>query len=229
MEFVNILLLIVYFFVLIIHLAGEILKIRGKTTIGLNIRFLTKPMFVPILLLFYILNNPNVYLFVILALSFGFTGDVLLMITETEEKELFFKLGLLSFAIGHIFYGLSFLIIHLQTSKELAGLSFMIMSFYMGMTLSITHLFMRRAGEFRLFVLLYIIIIFLMGISSTLIYSLLSSLETFFIIGGVSLFMLSDGVIAFSKFVKKLTFERLITMTTYTLAQFLLILTFSRL
>lgn len=227
-ELVIVLLMIVYFVVLFIHLVGEILKIRGKRKIGLKIRFVTKPLFVPILLLLYILNNPNVYIFVILALSFGFTGDVLLMITETEEKELFFKSGLLSFAIGHIFYGLSFLIIHLQTSKELSGLSFMVMVFYIGMTLSLTPLFVRRADDFRVFVLIYIIIIFLMGISSTLIYSLLEPLETFFLIGGVSLFMFSDGVIAFNKFVKKIVFERLITMTTYTIAQLFLILTFLR-
>ncbi len=70
-------------------------------------RFFSKPLLVPLLLIFYLLASKSPISFLIFALIFSFFGDLFLL---WEDKKLPFIFGLLSFLFAHIFYFLTFFI-----------------------------------------------------------------------------------------------------------------------
>ncbi|KNY27952.1 lysoplasmalogenase [Pseudobacteroides cellulosolvens] len=64
----------------------------------------TKPLLVPSIILFYALNTENMDKLLIMALFFGFIGDVVLL----GREKLFIYWGMAAFLTGHIFYTVTF-------------------------------------------------------------------------------------------------------------------------
>ena len=69
-------------------------------------RCYTKPFLMPLLAIYYILSVAEVNKFIVMALVFGFMGDVFLMWPKRKNN---FMLGLGAFLIGHFCYVLLFL------------------------------------------------------------------------------------------------------------------------
>ena len=84
------------FAIFILSSVVNVLSIAKDKKLLTNI---SKPIIMPALLLFYISITPSPNTFIILAIIFGFLGDVFLIGTG-----LFFIAGLLSFLIGHALY-----------------------------------------------------------------------------------------------------------------------------
>lgn len=64
----------------------------------------TKPLLVPSIILFYAINSSDVNSLLIMALFFGFVGDVMLL----GGKGIYTYLGMAAFLAGHIFYIITF-------------------------------------------------------------------------------------------------------------------------
>jgi len=160
------------------------------------------------LILFLIANNFNFNTnhIVILGLFFGLIGDLFLL-----NSEKYFKHGLFAFLTGHIFYTVFFLI-HYNALKPFSVISLVVL-FTIAFWL---HLLRKIEKRLKLPVSLYILVITLMTISAVC-----SSLHILVKVGAL-LFLISDCILAFNKFVKKFYFAEAFILSTYYTAQLLI-------
>ncbi len=201
-------LIILYLIVLAIEIWAD--SINQKI-----VMMVTKPLLMPLLIALYLSFKqtilPNWYY--ILALIFSLFGDVFLMF---KSNDLFIP-GLASFLIAHIFYILLFI----KESKILRWPTLIIL------IVTISYLSFLKpylSNELILPVSMYCIVISLMGIvavnrkKSSFGYSLISF--------GALLFIISDSLIAFNKFIENLPQSSFLIMSTYGLAQLFILLGF---
>lgn len=173
--------------------------------------YLLKPLIVSSLI-YYIYNRGNLKenLF-ITALCFSLLGDIFLML-EVEGAFLF---GLGSFLLTHVL----FIFIFWKKAK-FRTISILPLVVIVGLFYYLV-LYANVPAEFRIPVILYMLIITLMGItlSSVPINSgtFLSPLSI-----GALLFIFSDSLIAVNKFVVDIPYPTLLIMSTYAAAQFLI-------
>jgi uncharacterized membrane protein YhhN len=191
-----------FFFVLAI----EIYFSSTHQTLGMQ---LTKPLLMPILMLlaFQLKIKDKALYF---ALFFSLLGDVFLMFSG----EKFFMLGLGSFLLAHVFYILLF-----KTEfkfQPLKTLPFVI-------TTSAYFLIIKPGIDQNLIlpVLAYCVVITLMGIFASNRITNRTSYITVLI--GSILFVISDSLIAFNKFYAPLPMSTIWIMSTYGIAQYLIV------
>jgi uncharacterized membrane protein YhhN len=148
------------------------------------------------------INSLSVHL--ILALLFSMGGDVLL------EMDLF-VLGLSSFLIAQFLYGSLFFRYHsswsanYQRSLLLAGASLMM-----------AYVMWNYAGDMRLPVIAYLLVITFMGLSANT-----STIKGVTL--GAAIFIFSDSIIAINRFVMEVPAADWLIMISYYVAQFLLV------
>jgi uncharacterized membrane protein YhhN len=162
-------------------------------------------------------------LYFALGILFSLGGDILLMLPNMDKWFLF---GLVSFLIGHVFYtvGLNYTIPPLNVFGIFLAIS---------IALFVAQIYRRLAAglqakgldRLRIPVLIYSVVISLMW---------LSALQTIFDINwktnasllvsiGATLFVASDIVLAWFKFVGPIKYGRLINLSCYHLGQIMLI------
>lgn len=206
----NIFILVLFLFISLIHLLACI-RLNNK------LRFFTKPLLIPLLLLFAIFSSSKVSMTLCSALIFGFLGDVFLL---SDNNKSFFILGLLSFLIGHAFYVVSLY----NKTIYYPSLNIIILII---LTLSIISI----AAYYSIFQYLqdmkFPVLIYFITISSMIIYSILflvssKNIQGLLALIGSSLFGLSDYILARSIFIKSFKLKNFIVMLTYLIAQLLL-------
>jgi uncharacterized membrane protein YhhN len=193
----------------------HIILLRKNNQLGRNI---TKPLLMPLLLLFYIWNVDNFNSLIIWALIASFFGDVFLI---WSEQKLFLLGGIASFLIGHIFYVIAFLSFHFPLWFYLLLVPYIVI----GAVIS-SKLFPSINKSMKLPVGMYMVVILLMSFFSlTRIWS-----ESFipFLLPflGSLFFITSDSILAFDMFTEKKRTTHTSIMVTYILAQFLIVLGF---
>lgn len=142
---------------------------------------------------------------IIIGLMFGLVGDLFLL-----NKEKFFKLGLFSFLINHIFYIAYFL--KFKKSLNLIVLSLITL-------LSIVYikiLFKKIEEKYKIPVFFYITVI------SVMVITCFSANLNLSVKLGAILFFISDFVLSYNKFIKKVRFSETLILSTYYAAQFLI-------
>lgn len=211
---------IIFFFIFGIgNLVGEFMH-------NSKIIYVTKPLLMPFLGLYYIVGNPGFNLWILLAIIGSFVGDVLLMIIEQDPKKSdnFFALGLVSFLLAQIFFIIGFVQLANKFDSFLWWGIF-IMILFAAYTVFWAKLLLpsleKKDPDMKVPVLVYIIIIGAMSVSSVFPLGALSN--SFYLIIGAVLFVISDSVLSINKFKKEIPYERLIVMSTYILAQFFII------
>ncbi len=219
------------FLVAFLHILGEVLVEKEKP-VGKKIRYLTKPLLMPILLVLYLLENPSVSWWLVAALIGGFLGDVFLMIPDPDKTQKWFRLGLISFLLGHIFYIVTFAVYAYEFPLFKWWIIFLIVPFLIAAA-RLFPILTINAGKMAIPVAVYLIVICFMGISTAFLiipfenYPI--SWEALYMGGIISLyigawlFSLSDALNGFNRFVKQFKNERVYTMSTYILGQFLLV------
>lgn len=162
-----------------------------------------------------------------LALFFSWLGDVFL-IFGTDEKPLFFLLGLVSFLIAHVMYVFTF--INLEKTAEKGGFSgkliFLIpLVAYMGFllyTLIPSLLADEKKKEMLVPVLVYSSVISAMVVTAVNRIGRVSQQSFQWTFAGALLFMFSDSIIALNKFNEPITNASVYIMLLYTVGQFLI-------
>ena len=209
-----------------------VIDMYSETTLNYAILWTVKPLLMPTLLILFLLNaHSNLSLeriCLVIALSFSWLGDILLM---QHQNNLFF-FGLVSFAIVHISYVISF-IVRLQHEGEALRrrltVSAMIVAsipFLAYITLMLYILWPKLNANVEetkgllMPVTLYTFMIVGMAYISYLRDRKSPGFWSVFI--GAVFFVLSDTILAFNRFVAPIPTPGLLVMFTYGIGQYLI-------
>ena len=188
-----------------------------------TVRLVTKPLITISLILFlhFIIKRKSRFTSkVMIGLLFSLIGDIALMFAAKDSN--FFMLGLGAFLIAHIFYIAAFYLDStnkIEVHRRYITPIFMVFGFY---CFSYYYVLSPYLGELNLPVLFYSIAIALMGIMAALRYGKTNFKSFSWILTGAVLFIISDSILAYNKFVEPLEISDILIMSTYMLAQFLI-------
>ncbi|HNR73099.1 MAG TPA: lysoplasmalogenase [Cyclobacteriaceae bacterium] len=184
------------------------------------LNFITKPLLVPALAVYYLVaTSQRSYLF-LTALFFCWLGDVLLML---QRDELFFIAGLVAFLTGQVLY----IICYRNFRSAGTGLTgpqqirFSLPIILAGTGL-VTILF-PHLGGLQIPVLVYALVITVMAMQALFRYGYTNSKSFVLVFVGALSFMISDSLLAINKFMQPLPLAGLAVMLTYLLAQYLIV------
>lgn len=182
-------------------------------------RWFVKPMIVPMIIGFYILNieKADFRWVVVIALAFGFAGDLFLLVRRTAA----FLVGLVAFLAGHVLYILIFLSISgfPEVSSPRVG--------WFGLSLIIIYiplifLLKKYAGRLMWPAGLYLFILLLMCFSSFTLIGKADIASVVLTLSGSVLFVISDLTLGIRKFTGKIKDNSILVMATYMPAQLMI-------
>jgi uncharacterized membrane protein YhhN len=178
-----------------------------------------KPFLIPFLFLFVYSNEafPTKKV-LLLALTFSWIGDVLLIFTTTNQW--FFILGLLSFLTAHIFYIFLFHKLGVARSYKknpLFWLGIILILFYLK---SILELLLPALGPLKIPVSFYALTISVMLLFAWRGFISWNNSARFSILFGAFAFIASDSFLAINKFQEPINNAAILIMSTYLAAQF---------
>lgn len=201
-------------------LAGTLLSGIGA------VHLFTKPSLLISLIIFFLLHRKEVQskarIWMMLALHFSLAGDVLLMFQADDP--LFFLLGLVAFLLGHVSYVIAFLRGRegkpkLFDSKAKIGFYLLALAYGIGFFLYLEpHL-----GPMKIPVAVYELVILCMGVTALLRWGSTAKASFWLVFAGALCFMLSDSILAVNKFALPLPLSHLLIMSTYGIAQLLIV------
>jgi uncharacterized membrane protein YhhN len=187
------------------HLVTLLLKKR-------KIEALTKIGLLPLLGAVYVLGAESLFVPVLLALFFGWGGDVFLLKISDPR---FLRLGLASFLLGHLCYIPSF--IYVTGGFNIAAL---FVSIAVALPLGLViHSVIRPGKAMALPVIAYEIIIMLMSLSALQLFLFRRDGWALLVFAGSLCFLLSDTILAYVTFKTKLKYGDFFVMFTYIAAQ----------
>lgn len=197
------------------HIACE--AVRSMTG-----RYITKPFLMPLLLLYYMASAAQLNFILIAALTCGWLGDIFLMIPDPRKTRRYFKPGLAAFLLGHILYIIVFAA-YLPRASNVPAWGWGFLAVYLAAGVAGYRLIAPHAGRMLPAIMAYIIIIVLMGASTVLPLGSVPTAAAVTVMAGAFVFMVSDTLNAYNRFVREIPLERLFTMGTYLAGQFLLV------
>jgi uncharacterized membrane protein YhhN len=213
---------------LVIFVAVAIIEVFGEFKENTKIIYITKPLMMPLLILFYIFgvieetSITQVDWLIVVALIGGMGGDIFLMLKD-EDK--WFLPGMGSFLVNQIFYIISFFLsITDYSALNLWGLLLIIPALLI-LAFTVPR-FIKKTEDMKIPVLVYMAAILLMHIAALLRSAdprLLGLPFVLVFIGSLS-FIFSDASIATNKWAGEFKNARIIIITTYILAQFYIVL-----
>lgn len=169
--------------------------------------YLCKPLATTLILLLALMApapaDPRYQIAIGFGLGFSLLGDVWLMLPSDR-----FVAGLVSFLLAHICYGAAFVTRGWQTLSPVWLIPFALYG------VGIVQVLSPRLGRLRLAVSLYLGVILIMAWLATGAHALAAV--------GAALFVISDSVLAFEKFVRAWGPGRWVVLSTYWAAQWLI-------
>ena len=168
-------------------------------------RKMTKALLMPSLLLLYVSISVSVEFYIVFALIFGWFGDLFLMtdkpvdrggeiVDEIDDK--YILLGMLSFLIGHLFYGICFLL----KISNFETIPFEIYSLVVVFILFSTFMLniIRPKEVMKIGAPLYSVVLAFMGYSTLLLMYDNFSASTVMMFIGALIFISSDSILSLS-------------------------------
>jgi uncharacterized membrane protein YhhN len=187
-----------------------------------KIEYITKPLLMPLLILFYIFgvvettSINNVDWLIVVALLGGCAGDIFLML-ENEEK--WFLFGMAAFLINQLFFIISFFL-SISDITNFTSWGFFLLGPAILILVFTVPRFIKKTEDMKIPVLVYLGAILLMHIAAIFRLAEFPGLPFVLVYVGSISFIFSDACIAVNKWAGEFTNARLIIMTTYILAQF---------
>jgi len=184
-----------------------------------DLHIYTKPLLMPLLIYYlYRYADGTITLrrmLLAVSLFFCWIGDLLLM----GSGDLYFLGGLVSFLIAHIFYGVDFY--HATHQKpKLKALHLLPFLIYGILILSVL---IPRSGNLTFGIVIYAIGILVMAFLASIRRHVTSEMSFYLVLAGAILFVISDTLIALDKFYVPLILGNVFILTTYILAQLLIV------
>ena len=175
-----------------------------------------KPLLMVTLLLYFLAESkgyPSWRLLVVPALVFSWGGDVFLMLDDM------FIAGLASFLVAHIFY----IIAYQKTGAGKGKLRPFDIAAFALYGIALMWILYPGLGGMLIPVMLYALVLLTMGVWAHKRRGATAIASFRYVTAGVILFVISDSLIAVNKFAFDVPGERLLVMSTYIAAQFLII------
>jgi uncharacterized membrane protein YhhN len=176
-------------------------------------RMVAKPMIMASLIGFYITVERRQSNAFVLAMIFALLGDVFLMFKGDD----FFLIGLICFMIMQLLYTFLF---SREGSNDTKRLLLISVPFAL-LTLGVISWLWEDLGNLKIPVLVYALAISGMVISAIYRKKMLKGYNA--VVVGVVLFLISDAVLAISKFGGAIPFQDIVIMCTYMAAQFFIV------
>lgn len=192
-----------------------------------TINMVSKSLIIPSLLAYAwasgIMQNRGIATLTFLALLFSWSGDILLLFQEENKK--YFLFGLASFLVAHIFYIADYAKAkrdyrNTRNLKEQMFAAILIILFVVGLL----TLIYPNLNEMKIPVIIYALVISLMLWSSIIRRGHTSQISFRLVFIGSIFFILSDSMLALNKFWQPLPVSGFLIMSTYMLAQYLIVL-----
>ena len=185
--------------------------------------YIVKPLITISLMIFYAYQTQLKGRFakrIFTGLFFGLVGDSFLMFLHVNSS--FFMFGLVAFLIGHLCYISAFYLDYKwNPSIEKKSIWFALIIF--GAFCLGFYLFLRpHLGPMKIPVMVYAFVISLMGIMAVNRKGRVNTVSFNLIFFGATLFLISDSILAYNKFVSAFNGAGIAIMTTYMLAQYLI-------
>jgi len=178
-----------------------------------------KSCLVPLILAVYIFGADKIFLPVVLGLVFGWAGDVLLLKISSPR---FFRLGLVSFLIGHIFY-----IIAMSAFARPFNIAALVISIAAAACIGfLLFRIIRPTVEMKIPVIAYEAILLSMAIFALQLFLAQGSSFGSLVLAGSVCFVISDSTLAYDTFRTGPKYGFFIVMITYIAAQLLIALGF---
>lgn len=209
---------ILYLFIFLIQLYAEY-------NTNNTLRILSKPLIV-IVLLCWIYSSTRLstsfHKSIFSGLIFAWIGDILLMLQSGNSS--FFISGLIAFLICHIFYIRAFTLDYLLAPKQ-KNPYFIIGIIVFAIFCAALFIYLEpHLGAMQVPVLIYAIIISIMAMMAVSRFGRVNLFSFEIIFYGAVLFLFSDSMLAYNKFVAPLPNAGLVIMASYMLAQYLIVL-----
>jgi uncharacterized membrane protein YhhN len=202
-----------------------LLNLLGATLAQSTLVFCTKPLLMPLLMLWLATATPRVPEQSFLrrtmfgALVFSTLGDILLMFSG----QLFFLLGLVFFLLAHVFYIGAFSSISSFKNGFLSRNPWWATPFIAFPICLLIFLWTGIPVGMKLPVAAYASVISVMALSVVNLKGKIAAPIFWTLMAGAVLFLISDSALAFSSFGQPFAGERLVIMGTYILGQYLLV------
>ncbi len=184
---------------------------------GLPVLYMSaKPLLMITLLLYFASATkgyPRWRFYVMAALVFSWAGDVFLISSE------WFIAGLVSFLIAHIFY----IIAYQKTGAATGELKTLDVVKFVAYGVVLIWVIYPGLDDLLIPVLIYALVLLAMGVWAHKRRGATSSASFQLVAIGAILFALSDGLIAINKFAFEVPFERILIMSIYMTAQYLIV------
>ena len=178
---------------------------------------LLKPLLMPALLIGYLAMARPIQPLMVAGILLGWVGDVALM----HENDKAFIVGLGGFLLGHLMYGICF-IVNLGGTFNMWTLMYVPFAACAGVML-FRHL-KSGLGQMKIPALMYDVTIFLMSTCAFALLLTCPSSGSLLIWLGSLFFIVSDSILAQGIFLKPTRRQHFNVMSTYTCAQFLIAL-----
>lgn len=211
-----------YLSIFILQLISESDQDGSKLVLD-DFHYLLKPSITISLMLYVAFNTQLKGRFakrIFAGLLFGLFGDCFLMFPHIDPN--FFLFGLASFLIGHLLYISAFYIDYKwepSIEKRATWLAVIIS----GIFCLCFYLFLRPyLDALNIPVMIYAFVISLMAIMAVNRKGRVNTTSFNLIFYGAILFLISDSILAYNKFVSPIKFSGLAIMSTYMLAQYLI-------
>jgi uncharacterized membrane protein YhhN len=181
-----------------------------------TVQLVAKPLLMVFLLLYFLASSPGFPAWrkwVIGALVCSWAGDVLLM-----SDDLFIP-GLASFLIAHLFYIATYQQTGARTGKlrTVDGVKFVLVG------CALIWVLYPGLGSMLVPVIVYAVVLMAMAIQAHRRRGATPDFSFTLVAAGAVLFVLSDALIAVQKFAFDVPYDRLLVMSTYIVAQFLIV------
>lgn len=214
----------------ILYILDGILNILAENRANNILLYSTKILLMPLLAIYFFQQIKNIkqYRSIYFALFFSWIGDILLMFPRNESNpstvKLLFVFGLVAFLIAHLNYIIHFVKEVKDKNKATVIIEkpYLILPFVVYGFLMLYFLF-PGLGTMKLPVIIYTLIILLMAMAAFNRKNIVQTTSFEFVFIGAVLFVISDSCIAINVFYKPFNFARFVIMSTYIVAQFLII------
>lgn len=182
----------------------------------------TKPLLLPLLTGYYLVSSVEPSGYILFALTFGWIGDILLMLPASRSSKMVLEAGVLAFLAGHLWY-IYFFIENVADYRQYPWYGWLLVLATGVFAVSVYRALRVYAGEQALLSLGYIAVLSVMMVFSFSGLGVVSpGTAVLFSIGGL-LFAVSDTMNAFSRLARDWYLSNLLIMGTYLGAQLALV------
>jgi len=193
-----------------------------------QLEMISKPTLLIWLIVFFALNTHKkkcgvFKILILLGLIFSLAGDVLLIFQK--EQSGYFMTGLIAFVIAHVFYVWAFTKTYLNNHEiPLIKRQGWVMILILAYGILFFRAIKEHVGSFIGPVILYTAVITLMLLMAVNRYGRVGRISFWLVTLGAVLFVASDSILAWNKFVHPLPNSHFLIMATYGLAQLFIVL-----